>query len=118
VKIIAIYNIKGGVGKTATAVNLAYLASTDGANTLLWDLDPQGATSYYYKVKPKVKGGGKKLIEGKSDIEDAVRGTDYEDLDILPADFSYRNMDLFLDQTKKPQKRLRKLLQPFEDEYD
>ncbi len=117
-KIIAIYNIKGGVGKTATAVNLAYLASTDGANTLLWDLDPQGATSYYYKVKPKVKGGGKKLIEGKSDIEDAVRGTDYEDLDILPADFSYRNMDLFLDQTKKPQKRLRKLLQPFEDEYD
>ena len=55
-KIIAIYNIKGGVGKTATAVNLSFLASLDGANTLLWDLDPQGAASYYCRIKPKING--------------------------------------------------------------
>ncbi|MGB5517197.1 MAG: ParA family protein, partial [Gammaproteobacteria bacterium] len=74
-KIIAIYNIKGGVGKTATAVNLSYLASLDGARTLIWDLDPQGAASYYFRIKAKVKGGGRKLVEGKKDLDDAVKGT-------------------------------------------
>ena len=38
-KILATYNIKGGVGKTATAVNLGYLAAKDGYRVLLWDLD-------------------------------------------------------------------------------
>lgn len=117
-KIIAIYNIKGGVGKTATAVNLSFLASLDGANTLLWDLDPQGAASYYCRIKPKVKGGGKKLIEGKIDLNEAIKGTDYENLDLLPADFTYRNMDIFLQGTETPEKCFNKLLQPFAEEYD
>ena len=52
-KIIATYNIKGGVGKTATAINLAYLAAREGAPTLVWDLDPQGAASYYFRINPK-----------------------------------------------------------------
>jgi cellulose biosynthesis protein BcsQ len=56
-KVIASYNIKGGVGKTATAVNLSYLAAWEGNSTLVWDLDPQGAASFYFRVKPKVKGG-------------------------------------------------------------
>jgi len=118
VKTIAIYNIKGGVGKTATAVNLSFLASLDGANTLLWDLDPQGAASYYCRIKPKIKGGGKKLVAGKIDIEEVVKGTDYENLDLLPADFTYRNMDIFLEHTKKPLNRFNKLLGPFAEEYD
>lgn len=117
-KIIAVYNIKGGVGKTATAVNLAYLASLYGANTLLWDLDPQGAASFYYRIKPKVKGGGRKLVEGKTDIDDVVKGTDYENLDLLPADFSYRNMDVFLQQENQPFDRLSSMLEPFAEEYD
>lgn len=117
-KIIAIYNIKGGVGKTATAINLSYLASLEGANTLLWDLDPQGAASYYCRIKAKIKGGGKKLVEGKIDIDDAIKGTDYENLDLLPADFSYRNMDMFLQSTKRPLKHLNRLLGPFAEEYD
>jgi cellulose biosynthesis protein BcsQ len=115
---IAIYNIKGGVGKTATAVNLSFLASLDGANTLLWDLDPQGAASFYCKIKAEVKGGGKQLIDGKSDIQDAVKGTDYENLDLLPADFTYRHLDTFLEQTKDPVNRFNKLLQTFSEEYD
>jgi chromosome partitioning protein len=118
VKKIAIYNIKGGVGKTATSVNLSYLASLDGANTLLWDLDPQGAASYYFKIQPRVSGGGKGLIEGEIDFDESIKGTDYENLDLMPADFTYRNMDLFLQNTRKPGENLNKLLQPFEDEYD
>jgi cellulose biosynthesis protein BcsQ len=116
-KIIATYNIKGGVGKTATAVNLAWLAAREGAPTLVWDLDPQGAASYYFRIRPKIKGGGKRLIQGKRDLDDFIRGTDYELLDLLPADFSYRNMDLFLEQTKHPVRQLHKLLKPFMSEY-
>src|ERR1700739_2375299 len=56
-RIYATYNIKGGVGKTTTAVNLAYLAAESGLRTLLWDLDPQGAASFMFRVKPRVKGG-------------------------------------------------------------
>ena len=44
-RIYATYNIKGGVGKTTTAVNLGYLAAEAGLRTVLWDLDPQGAAS-------------------------------------------------------------------------
>lgn len=116
-KVIATYNIKGGVGKTAAAVNLAWLAAREGAPTLVWDLDPQGAASYYFRIKPKIKGGGKRLVQGKRDLDDFIRGTDYHLLDLLPADFSYRNMDLFLEQAKNPVRQLRKLLRPFKSEY-
>ncbi|HEX6021275.1 MAG TPA: ParA family protein [Solirubrobacter sp.] len=110
--ILATYNIKGGVGKTSAAVNLATLAAQDGHRTLLWDLDPQGASTYLFRVKPKVKGGGSKLVRGKADVEAQLKGTDTEGLDLLPADFSYRHMDLALDGTKKPTTRLRRVLEP------
>jgi cellulose biosynthesis protein BcsQ len=90
-KIFATYNIKGGVGKTSTAVNLSHLAARDGLRVLLWDLDPQAAASYVFRVRPRVKGGGKALIKGSREIDDAVKGTDFEGLDLLPADFTYRN---------------------------
>ncbi len=117
-RIIGVYNIKGGVGKTAAAVNLAYLAAREGLRTLVWDLDPQGAASFYFRIKPKVKGGSKKMLRGKKDLDDLIKGTDYLGLDLLPADFSYRNMDLLLDEAKKPAMRLLKLLRPLSYEYD
>jgi len=117
-RILATYNIKGGVGKTSAAVNLAHLAARDGARTLLWDLDPQGASTYLFRVKPKVKGGGRKLIRGKSEVEAMIKGTDHEGLDLLPADFSYRHMDLALDSTKRPTRRLARVLEPLADEYE
>jgi chromosome partitioning protein len=117
VKVVATYSIKGGVGKTSAAVNLARLAAEDGARTLLWDLDPQGASTYLFRVKPKVKGGGKALVKGKSDVDALLKGTDHEGLDLLPADFSYRHMDLALDGTKKPATRLARVLAPLGYEY-
>ena len=117
-RVAATYNIKGGVGKTSAAVNLAALAAQDGLRTLLWDLDPQGAASFLFRVRPKIKGGGGKLVRGRSDVTDLLRGTDVEGLDLLPADFSYRHMDLALDATGKPARRLRKVIAPLADHYD
>lgn len=116
-KVIAVYNIKGGVGKTATCVNLAYSCAKSGIKTLLWDLDSQGASSYYFNVKAEVKGGTKRLFKTKA-ISELVKETDIECIDLLPSDFSYRHMDLFLDSEKKPKKRMNEFLSRFEDDYD
>ena len=117
-KVLATYNIKGGVGKTATAVNLAWIAAREGHKTLVWDLDPQGAATFYFRVSPKVKGGGDRLVRGKRELDALVKGSDYAGLDLLPADFSYRNLDLALADAKRPERRLDKLLRPLEESYD
>ena len=117
-KILALYSIKGGVGKTSSAVNLAFNAAKDGYRTLVWDLDPQGASSYYFRIKPKIKGGGKDLLAGKRDLDELIKGTDFENLDLIPADFSFRNLDLRLDDKKNPTRQLKKRLQPLANEYD
>jgi cellulose biosynthesis protein BcsQ len=114
-KVLATYNIKGGVGKTSAAVNLATLAAHGGDPTLLWDLDPQGASTYLFRVKPKIKGGGSKLVRGKTDADGQIKGTDTEGLDLLPADFSYRHMDLALDGAKT--NRLNRVLKPLDYRY-
>ena len=117
-KTLATYNIKGGVGKTAAAVNLAYLSARGGRRTLLWDLDPQGAASYLLRVRPHVKGGGKALIRGKKTLDQASKPTEFDNLDLVPSDFTYRNLDLVLDAAKKPTERIARLVDPLEDEYD
>ena len=117
-KIVGVYNIKGGVGKTATSVNIAHLAAASGLRTLIWDLDPQAATTFYLRVKPKVKRSKRMLREKGFDLDDVVKGSDFVNLDLLPADFSYRNMDLLLGENKKPSLRLLKLLRPLADDYD
>jgi cellulose biosynthesis protein BcsQ len=117
-RVLASYNIKGGVGKTSTAVNLSYLAARGGARVLVWDLDPQGASSFLFRIKPKVKGGGERLVTGRTDVGGLIRGTDQERLDLLPADFSYRRMDLALDGTKRPTSRLARVLAPLAGDYD
>lgn len=100
-KIAAVYSIKGGVGKTASAINLAHCAANSGLRVLLWDLDPQAAATFYVRTKPKLKGGVEKLISGKQDMSRVIRSTDYQNLDVLPAEFSYRNLDHILEEEKR-----------------
>ena len=108
-KVLAAYNIKGGVGKTSAAVNLAWLAAAGGARTLICDLDPQGAATWCFRVRMKVRGGGRKLVRGKGGLARHVRETDYEGLDLLPADFSYRHLDLLLDSPKYVRRLTRRI---------
>jgi len=117
-KTLAVYNIKGGVGKTTTAVHLAHVASASGLRTLIWDLDPQGAASYCLHSKTRIKGGSKGLIRNKRDIDSLIQSTHFANLDILPADFSYRHFDTLLDDVKNPLSRLQKVLKPIRNEYD
>jgi chromosome partitioning protein len=110
--------MKGGVGKTATAVNLAYVAAGAGRQTLIWDLDPQAAATFYLRVKPQVRGGGKVLARGRPDLGALIKATDFDGLDLLPADFSLRNMDLMLEDAKHPTKQLQRLLGTLAETYD
>ena len=116
-KVVAVYNSKGGVGKTTAAVNLAWLAAAD-RRTLLWDLDPQAAATWLLGVKEKVKGGAVKLVQGKSDAGDLVRPTSRPGLEVLPADASYRDLELALDDTKDPTRRIGRVLEGVRKAYD
>ena len=114
---LAIFSNKGGVGKTAAAVNLSYLAARNGTKTLICDLDPQGSATYYFRVKPKLKAGPKGFVKGAKGVYKSVKGTDFENLDILPADFSLRKLDVLYSRFGNSKKRLKLMLYPFACEY-
>ena len=118
-KIFATYNIKGGVGKTTAAVNLAYLSAADGYRTLLWDLDPQGAASFLFRIKPRVKGGGKALIRGTKTLDDAIKGTDFDRPGPAPGRFHLpQHGPAPRRGQRKPTRKLAQLLRPLAAEYD
>lgn len=116
--VIAVYSIKGGVGKTTTAVNLAHRSALAGRPTLVWDLDAQGGATFLFRVRPKVRGGGEALVDGSLAPGEAVKATDFEDLDLLPADFTYRHLDLLFDAAGRRTRHLERLLEPLRAEYD
>lgn len=118
-KIIACYSMKGGVGKTASAVNIAYWAAKSGFRTLLLDLDPQGASSFYFRVKssPK-KNWGHRFFKAYEQILKQIKASDFENLDIIPAHLSFRNFDILLGQISKRKNRMRQALKGLKKEYD
>jgi chromosome partitioning protein len=117
VRIIAVTNIKGGVGKTTTAVNLAYLCASAGHATLLWDLDPQGAATYGLQGEAHEHVSAKKLLSGKRELPELVLSTGYPGLDLLPADFSYRNFAVHLAEHRHPTERLLRMSRPLREIY-
>lgn len=115
--VLSCYALKGGVGKTSAAVNLAWLAAESGRKTLLWDLDPQAAATFLLRAKPKVKGGTGKLLRGDTDPVDVVKSTPLDGLDLLPAEVLYESADLDLDSAKKSGRRVERVLRELPD-YD
>ncbi|MCG8516554.1 ParA family protein [Marinobacter sp. CA1] len=116
-RILAFHNLKGGVGKTAAAVNIAYLAAQAGIPTLLWDLDPQGAASWYLGDDPDVSGEKvSRLIKGKTPVGKLIHDTPYEKLDLIPAHSSFRNLDVKLAQGEGDG-ALKSWLDPLSEDY-
>ncbi len=117
-KTISLYSMKGGVGKTAATVNLSYLTAKEGLNTLICDMDPQAASTYYFRIKGSKGFSSGKFIKGGKTIDKNIKGTDYPCLDLLPSKFSYRNFDLELDGLKNPKNTLKKIIRELKSDYE
>lgn len=115
---LALYNLKGGVGKTAASINLAWLSAREGYQTLVWDMDPQGSASFYLGAKASVKNETRKLLSSEMELTEAVQATKYENLDIIPADISARQADILLSEMKQSKRKLAPLLSSLKKEYD
>lgn len=114
---IALYNLKGGVGKTAASINLAYLSAKDKYKTLVWDMDPQGSSSFYLGAEA-AKNASRKLLGSEEGLLDAVQNSAYENLDIIPADLSARHADIQLNDMKQSKRRITTLLSSLKKDYD
>ncbi len=116
--IIACYANKGGVGKTAAAVNLSFAFAALGQRVLLCDLDPQGAASFYFRVKPSRKLTEAAFFEDVEKFTKSIKASDYENLDILPANMGFRDFEVLLSQMKAPKSRLKQALKAVASDYD
>ncbi|MEE2733207.1 MAG: ParA family protein [Pseudomonadota bacterium] len=108
-KKIAFFNVKGGVGKTTSAVNIAWQAAQDGVNTLLWDLDPQSCASWYLGVDDEHPQKSLNLFKGKVPIGKLRLHTPQPRLSVIPADLSLRKLELLLADQEKSGALLQKL---------
>lgn len=117
-KVIAIYSLKGGVGKTTLAVNLAAEAALRrDKKTLLWDLDPQSAASFILRHEPDKKPKARSVFERDIEPDRLITSTAIPGLDLLPADISLRGLDGFFNSLGK-KKRLAKLVETISGKYD
>lgn len=113
---IALYSLKGGVGKTTAAVHVAHAAAQDGLRTLLIDLDPQGSASYALRVRGHARNSTALLESGA--LTEAIRESDYRGLDVLPAHLAHRRLDRMLLEHKRSKHRLKRMLKPLAASYD
>lgn len=91
--VIAVYSMKGGVGKTTLAVDLAWrFASVGARNTLLWDLDPQAGAGFLLGFDPTPHGRAAAVFQRDGKPRQLIERTAYERLSLIPADESLRNL--------------------------
>jgi cellulose biosynthesis protein BcsQ len=115
-KVIAVHSMKGGVGKSSLAVNLADCSARAGNRTLLWDIDAQGGATFLLGADPGAS-KAKRIFSKGSGPAALVQPTAFDRLDLIAADLSLRQLDVALAEADKP-KRLRNLLGEITPAYD
>ncbi|MEP7372085.1 MAG: ParA family protein [Chitinophagaceae bacterium] len=120
---MAVYNIKGGVGKTTTSVNLACFLAKSGLSVLLWDLDPQGGSSFFFNRQNRNTNTHGRLFDRYITIYDVIHSTESYQIDVIGND------PLFSDQFMNHASRMTTVsfgnnelieitLKEVEDDYD
>ena len=119
-KAIAIFNQKGGVGKTTTNINLAACLALKGKKILILDIDPQGNTTSGIGISKKELGNTSYeiLVKDKVDSKTAVLHTQMKNLDIIPASVQLAGAEVELIQLKGREKRLKYALDQVKPDYD
>jgi len=117
-KVLALHNLKGGVGKTTAAVHLAHLSARAGRSTLLWDLDAQGASSWFFRVRVAESTRPRRLLRDRVALWGAIRGSDWPGLDVLPADLSLQDLELALHDEPEPERALGQALADLGRHYE
>ncbi len=114
---IAIYSVKGGVGKTTFSANLAWCsAAQSGHRTLLWDLDAAGGSAFLYGLEPQETRLAEEVFARERPATRLIQHTAFAGLDVLPADESIRTLDAQLVKIGK-RKRLAKLTEELSADY-
>lgn len=120
-QVVALFSAKGGVGKSTLAASLAHAAATrSGRRTLLWDLDPQGASGWLLGVEPKAGAKARRGLTGGAagaGLADLIQPSAWPNLDVLAADRSLRRLEADL-AGEDSEKRLKKALKSLESRYD
>lgn len=115
--VIAVYSVKGGVGKTTLAANLGWCASQmSGWRTLLWDIDAAGGAAFLLGIDPPLKRSADSVFARERAPGKAIVRTGYPGLDLLPADGSLWDLDLQLAALGK-KRRLAKLTEALAKDY-
>lgn len=119
-KKLSFINLKGGVGKTATSVNVAVVLAERGYKTLIIDFDPQANATLYLNMYDIEKPSVKDLIVGGAKASEVVRETQYKNLHLIPSVLSFAGAEneLLLDMTRPRERRLLEKLKEIEKQYD
>ncbi len=112
-KIIAIANQKGGVGKTTTSVNLGACLAERGVRVIVLDMDPQANSTSALDFVPGENTGVYQALMGDKPIADLVLQTKYENLSLIPCDMDLAGCEIEMAREEDHLVRLRGILDEF-----